>query len=264
MLRFRNLASGSTGNATLVEGGSNGACGPQARRRLLVDCGLGIRQLEWRLDAAGVALNELDAVFITHEHSDHIGCVQKLALRHRIPVWMSQGTHEALGSPNLDGLLRIARDGEAIDLGAFEARPFTVPHDAREPLHLRCSDGATHIGLLTDLGHASEHVLEQLQGCHALLLESNHDAEMLQASAYPAFLKRRISGRLGHLPNHVAAGILGAVRHTGLQRVVAAHLSAQNNRPELARAALADALGWPQEAVDVAHPREGTGWIEVG
>lgn len=259
MLRFRNLASGSTGNATLVEGRS----GTQVRR-LLVDCGLGIRQLQWRLEAAGVELPQIDAVFITHEHSDHIGCVLKLALRHRIPVWMSQGTHLAMGAPEFDGLLHVARDGESIDLAAFEARPFTVPHDAREPLHLRCSDGATHIGLLTDLGHASEHVLEQLQGCHALLLESNHDAEMLQASSYPAFLKRRISGRLGHLPNHLSADILRAVRHTGLRRVVAAHLSAHNNRPDLAQTALADALGWPVEGVDVAHPREGTDWITVG
>ncbi len=258
MLRFRNLASGSTGNATVVEGRS----GTQTRR-LLVDCGLGIRQLEWRLAAAGIALQQLDGIFITHEHSDHIGCSLKLALRHRIPVWMSQGTHAALGAPDFDGLLRVACDGEPIDLGAFEALPFTVPHDAREPLHLRCSDGATHIGLLTDLGHASEHVLHHLQGCHALLLESNHDPEMLQASSYPAFLKRRISGRLGHLPNTVSADILKAVRHDGLQRVVAAHLSAQNNRPELAQAALAQALGWSTGDIDVAHPREGTDWIAV-
>lgn len=259
MLRFRNLASGSTGNATVVEGRS----GTQTRR-LLVDCGLGIRQLEWRLGAAGIALQQLDAIFITHEHSDHIGCTQKLALRHRIPVWMSQGTYTALGTPDFDGLLRLAGDGQTIDLGAFQALPFTVPHDAREPLHLRCSDGATHIGLLTDLGHASDHVLAHLQGCHALLLESNHDPEMLQASTYPAFLKRRISGRLGHLPNTVSAEILHAVRHSGLRRVVAAHLSAQNNRPELARAALAQALGWAASDIDVAHPREGTEWITAG
>lgn len=259
MLRFRSLASGSTGNATLIEGSTGGPA-----RRLLVDCGLGIRTLETRLGAAGIGLAQLDAVFITHEHSDHIGCVLKLVARHRLPVWMSQGTYEAIGAPDFDGLLRIARDGEPIDLGTFEARPFTVPHDAREPLHLRCSDGATHVGLLTDLGHASEHVIEQLRGCHALLLESNHDTELLQASAYPAFLKRRISGRFGHLPNHVAADILRTVRHAGLRRVVAAHLSAQNNRPDLARTALAEALNWPEEAIDVAHPREGTGWIDAG
>src|SRR5690606_39010264 len=94
-----------------------------------------------------------------------------------IPVWMSQGTHEALGAPDFDGLLHIAHDMDGIDLGAFQALPFTVPHDAREPLHLRCSDGASHMAVLTDLGHASDHVLQQLQGCQALMIEANHDPD---------------------------------------------------------------------------------------
>lgn len=258
MLRFKSLGSGSSGNATVVEGRS----GPDVCR-LLVDCGLGIRQLEWRLGAAGIGLPQLDAIFITHEHSDHVGCVHTLARRYRTPVWMSQGTHDALGAPDFDGLLHIARDGTAIDLGAIELHPFSVPHDAREPLHLRCSDGASHIGLLTDLGHASDHVLAHLHGCHALLLESNHDPDLLAASAYPAFLKRRISGHRGHLPNPVAADILRTVRHSGLRRVAAAHLSAKNNRPELARVAFAQALDWEPHAVDVADPRTGTNWIDA-
>ena len=258
MLRFRNLASGSTGNATLVEGRSGAHT-----RRLLVDCGLGPRQLQARLEAAGTSPAQLDAVFITHEHSDHVGCVLKLALRERLAVWMSEGTWRAIGMPDFDGLLHLARDGEPMDLGCFEARPFTVPHDAREPLHLRCSDGATHVGLLTDLGHASDHVIAHLQGCHALLLEANHDAGMLQSGGYPAFLKRRISGPLGHLPNHASAQILAAVRHDALRHVVAAHLSAHNNRPDLAQAALAQALGWAPSDIVVADPRAGTPWIDA-
>ncbi|EER60836.1 beta-lactamase domain protein [Acidovorax delafieldii 2AN] len=258
MLRFRSLGSGSSGNATVVEA-SDGL----RVRRLLVDCGFGIRQLATRLGTAGLRIDEIDAIFITHEHSDHIGCVQAVALRHRIPVWMSAGTYAAMGSPDLDGLLHEAHDMAAIDLGALSLRPFTVPHDAREPLQLHCSDGAHHLGILTDLGHASNHVLEQLQGCHALLLEANHDPELLAASGYPAFLKRRIGGGHGHLANHAAAGILQAVRHAGLNRVVAAHLSAQNNEPLLAQAALAEALGWPVQAVDVASASLGTDWITV-
>ncbi len=259
MLRFRNLGSGSAGNATIVEGGT----GAQARR-LLVDCGLGIRQLQSRLGQAGLASEQIDAVFITHEHSDHIGCVRTLALRQRIPVWMSQGTYAAIGSPDFEGLLHLAQDGQAIDLGSFEALPFTVPHDAREPLQLRCSDGAAHLGLLTDLGHASAHVLEHLAGCHALLLESNYDPELLAASRYPLFLQRRVGGDYGHLANAAAAGILRAVRHPGLQCVVAAHLSAQNNRPDLVRPLLASALDWEAERIGVADPVQGTGWHAVG
>jgi len=256
VIRFKSLGSGSSGNATIVEGRS----GTQVRR-LLIDCGLGPRQLAARLGESGLAIDDIDAIFITHEHSDHVGCMQKIALRHRIPAWMSHGTYSAIGAPDLDGLLHVAADGQAIDLGAFEARAFTVPHDAREPLHLRCSDGATHVGLLTDLGHATEHVLSHLRGCHALLLETNHDREMLSVSSYPAFLKRRIGGAYGHLGNHVSAEILRAVHHGGLKRVAAAHLSLQNNRPDLARAALAQAIGWAPEQIDVADPRTGTGWI---
>ncbi len=259
MLRFRNLGSGSAGNATVVEGGT----GARARR-LLVDCGLGIRQLQARLGQARLALEQIDAVFITHEHSDHIGCVRTLALRQRIPVWMSHGTYSAIGSPDFDGLLHLAHDDQAIDMGSFEALPFTVPHDAREPLQLRCSDGAAHLALLTDLGHASAHVLQRLAGCHALLLESNHDPELLEASRYPLFLKRRVGGDYGHLANAAAADILRAVRHPGLQCVVAAHLSAQNNRPALVRSLLADALGWGPERIGIADPVHGTDWQVVG
>ena len=259
MLRFKSLGSGSSGNATVVEGRS----GAQVRR-LLVDCGLGIRQLQNRLGQVGLEPDDIDAIFITHEHSDHIGCARALALRQRIPVWMSRGTHAALGAPDFDGLLQFAHDGQPLDLGTFVAHPFTVPHDAREPLQLRCSDGAAHLGILTDLGHATSHVLQQLAGCHALLIEANHDPQMLAASRYPAFLQRRIGGDFGHLSNSATAGILRALRHPGLHCVVAAHLSAQNNHPDLVRPLLAQVMGWEAERIKVADPVHGTGWQSVG
>lgn len=258
MLRFKNLGSGSTGNSTVVEGRS----GPHVHR-LLVDCGLGIRQLQGRLAQAQLQIEDLDALFITHEHSDHIGCARTVAVRYRIPVWMSQGTYAALGAPDFDGMLRIAHDMQPVDMGTFSALPFTVPHDAREPLQLRCSDGASHLGVLTDLGHASDHVLEQLRGCHGLMIEANHDPALLEASRYPTFLKRRVGGPYGHLANFATADILRAVRHPGLRLVVAAHLSRQNNAPELARQALAPALDWAAEEVAVACPSTGTAWLTV-
>ena len=258
MLRFKNLGSGSAGNATLVES----HCGSRVTR-LLVDCGLGLRHLDARLALAGLQAEQLDAIFITHEHGDHVGCVSQLVRRERIPVWMSHGTHGAIGAPDLQGLLRLAQDGQTIELEDLQLRPFTVPHDAREPLQLRCSDGAVHLGIVTDLGHATSHTAEQLSGCHALLLECNHDADMLAASRYPTFLKQRVAGPLGHLSNVAAAALAGELNHPGLKHVVAAHLSAQNNLPALACAALAAALDRPVGDIGVAHAVHGTAWLQV-
>lgn len=258
MLRFKSLGSGSAGNATVVEG-----CNGVHTTRLLIDCGLGQRVLDTRLAQAGLAASEIDAIFITHEHSDHLGCARQLALKYRIPVWMSHGTHLGSGEADFDGLLRLAEDEVPIELADICVTPFTVPHDAREPLQLRCSDGVRNLGVLTDLGHSTEHVLSQLALCHALLLECNHDADMLRQSTYPAFLKRRISGHLGHLSNEDSAQIAKALDHSGLDCIVAAHLSKQNNRPELAQAALAMALGRNPMDIGVASQAAGCDWISV-
>ena len=257
MLRFKSLGSGSTGNATLIETG-------EARPfRLLVDCGLGIRQLQLRLADAGLLPGDVNAVFITHEHSDHVGCARGLSLRHRIPVWMSRGTHLAIGEPDFDGLLRFARDGEAIAMSGLEVMPFTVPHDAREPLQLSCSDGNVKLGVLTDLGHATAHVLSHLESCNALLLECNHDTDMLAQSAYPAFLKRRVGGLYGHLSNAAAADITRQLMHHRLKHLVAAHLSAQNNRADLPQGLLAEVLCCANDDIVVAKPDAGTCWLDV-
>jgi phosphoribosyl 1,2-cyclic phosphodiesterase len=258
MLRFKNLGSGSAGNATVVE-----ACEGTQTVRLLIDCGLGIRQLQVRLAEAGLELQQIDAIFITHEHSDHVGCARSLAMRERIPVWMSKGTHAALNMQDFDGLLQTAQDGVAIDLGSLQVMPFTVPHDAREPLQLTCTDGNSKLGVLTDLGHATQHVLAHLAGCHALVIECNHDSDLLANGPYPHFLKQRVGGRHGHLANEASAAIARALAHPALGHVVAAHLSEQNNRPELARAALATALARPPSEIGVACQQKGTGWLDA-
>ena len=258
-MRFRSLGSGSSGNATLVESG-----GPRPTR-VLIDCGFSQRELELRLGRAGLVADDIDAVFVTHEHGDHVGCAAGFARRHGVPLWTSRGTWLAIGAPELDadGLLHFARDGDAIAIGALELRPYTVPHDAREPLQLCIGDGARRLGVLTDCGASTPHLLAALQRCDALLLECNHDRELLAASRYPASLKARISGRLGHLANATAAGILAGCVHAGLRHLVAAHLSEQNNRPALARAALAPAAGASAEDIVVADPREGTPWLAL-
>jgi phosphoribosyl 1,2-cyclic phosphodiesterase len=257
MIRFKSLGSGSTGNATVIQ--ARGETG--APTHLLVDCGLGIRELDKRLGAAGMLAEQIDAIFITHEHADHIGCALRLSARERIPVYMSEGTYAALNHPELHGLLRVAADGQEFQVGGLQVRPFTVPHDAREPLQLTCTDGNVRLGLLTDLGHVSLHVEQELAACATLLLECNHDEAMLAAGPYPWFLKKRVGGDWGHLANSAAAALAQSLLPAGrLRQVVAAHLSEQNNKPELAQAALLQALGTAAE-IHIADGPSGSGWL---
>ena len=259
-MRFCSLGSGSTGNATVVEAGSAGAAS-----RILIDCGFTLRELDARLERAGLSSADLHAVFVTHEHGDHIGSALALSRRDGVPVWMSRGTWRAVGRPALPVAVRFARDGETIAIGAaLELHPFTVAHDAEEPLQLRCSDRARSLGVLTDAGSITPHMVASLQGCDALLLECNHDREMLAASRYPMSLKSRIGGRYGHLANDTAAEILAACLHAGLRHLVAAHLSQQNNRPDLVRQALAATWGDGREEIVIADPQRGFGWIAIG
>ena len=257
MLRLRSLGSGSTGNATVIE-----ATGLRTRR-LLIDCGMSLRVLSQRLGQAGLEPGQIDAIFITHEHADHIGCAQRLSGQWRIPVWMSEGTWRASKLSFETPLLRLACSDQPIDLGELYLAPFAVPHDAAQPLQVRCSNGQHDWGVLTDLGHINDAVRQALAGCHGLLLECNHDPELLQQSAYPAFLKRRVAGALGHLANDQAAQLAGELQRGQLQHIVAAHLSLTNNRPELAEQALRTAIG-SSIALTVAHAHSGTPWIELG
>lgn len=270
MLRFRSLGSGSAGNALLIEASAassasaNKAGAPTEVTRVLVDCGLGQRDLQARLKAAGLDFGDLHAIFITHEHSDHVGCAPMLAERLGIPLWLSHGTWQAIGAPELAGWVRFASDGMAVVLSEHcTLHPFTVPHDAREPLQLVASNGQRRLGLCTDLGHASAHVVQNLQGCHALVLESNHDPDLLAASRYPAFLKRRVTGALGHLSNAAAAQLLRQLLHDGLRVVVAAHLSERNNRPELALSELQAAFGRFKPQLLAATASLGCEWVQV-
>ena len=258
-MRFCSLGSGSAGNAWVVEAGRGAGA-----TRVLIDCGFSLRELDMRLARAGLSAEGFDAIFVTHEHGDHIGSALALSRRRRIPLWMSRGTWSTLDEPvRPDDLLHFARDGEAIAVSALELRPFTVPHDAQEPLQLTCADGARRLGILTDLGICTAHLLAQLERCDALAIECNHDRDMLARSRYPASLKARIGGPLGHLANDAAARILAACQHASLRHVVAAHLSEQNNAPQLAAEALGAACGAPPQEIAVATQRSGTPWLDL-
>ncbi|MBN9430065.1 MAG: MBL fold metallo-hydrolase [Burkholderiales bacterium] len=262
-MRFASLGSGSEGNALLVES-RDGA----RTARLMIDCGFGRREIERRLHGAGCAPEQLDAILVTHEHGDHIGGVFRLARAHGIAVHLTHGTLRAVaGAPGLDQcgpLLRIIDSHAAFECAGLLVEPVPVPHDAREPVQYVIDDGRVRLGVLTDLGHGTPHVIRALARLQALVLECNHDGELLAGNpSYPPVLKRRIAGPWGHLENREAARILAAIDGQRLRTVVAAHLSQQNNRPELARAALAGALAARMADIQVADQDQGVDWIEV-
>ena len=258
MIRFCSLGSGSNGNATLVEATSG-----ITTTRLLIDAGFSLRELETRLARTGLGLGDLDAIFVTHEHGDHVGCAITLAVQRRLPLWMSRGTWRAIGPLPAPPDLRFARDGEAIAVGDIEVRPFTVAHDAAEPLQLCAGDGAQRLAVVTDIGSVTAHVAENVGGCQAMILECNHDSGMLAASRYPASLRARIGGRYGHLSNAAAVDFLRAGIGRGLRHLVAGHLSRENNKPDLARAALAEGWGSQPADVVVADQATGFGWLTL-
>ncbi len=221
------------------------------------------KQLGERLLRRGLGFQDIDALFVTHEHSDHVGCARQIVAQEGIPVWMSRGTYSAMGSPDMGESIRFAVDGEIIAMQDFELRPFTVAHDAKEPLQLTVTTGNKRFGLLTDLGHATPYVTEQLQNLDAMVLEFNHDEEMLRASKYPSFLKQRIAGSYGHLSNVQAAHLLQAISHKGLRHVVAAHLSEQNNHPELVQRVIEVAIDERSFVLTIANADSGFDWIDV-
>lgn len=262
-MRFASLGSGSEGNALVVEagGGTGGAGAGTGPTRVLLDCGFSAKEVERRLARAGLAAESLHAVLITHEHSDHIGSALTLARRWSIPLYMSWGTAQAVGANDADVDLHVLWAGETVEIGDIGVQPYTVPHDAREPLQFVFSDGASRLGVLTDVGESTPHIGAVLSGCDALVLECNHDLAMLAASRYPASLKARIGGSHGHLNNEAAAGILSGLDRSKLRHLVAAHLSQQNNTPELARAAMTGVLGNAATEIGVASQEEGFEWL---
>lgn len=252
-LRFASLGSGSKGNATLVSDGET---------HVLVDCGFGLRETERRLARFGLHPRQLAAVLVTHEHGDHIAGVGMLARRHGLPVYLSAGTWLSgrLGDVPQHRLIvpqmRFAIDGLEID-------PVTVPHDAREPVQFCFRARDRQLGVLTDLGHPSAHVIDAFSGCDALILECNHDPRMLAEGSYPPRLKRRVGGNWGHLANAQAHELLRRVGLDRLQRIVCSHLSEQNNRPELARESLTPLLDGDDTRLLIAAQDIGFEWQVV-
>lgn len=257
-MRFASLGSGSQGNALVVQAG--GTC-------LMIDCGFSVRETVSRLARAGLEPSDLTGIIVTHEHADHGEGVFPLALRFGIPVWLTHGTLAALretaGGADAECALELIDSQGSFSVDDLLVQPFTVPHDAREPVQYVVTDGAARLGVLTDTGCSTAHIVSSLSGCNALVLECNYDLDMLASGPYPPVLKARVASRLGHLDNRTSGEILAELDRSRLKHVIAAHLSRTNNTPQFARAALAAALACEPQWVSVATQDEGFAWRDL-
>lgn len=253
-MRFTSLGSGSSGNALVVE------CG---KTRVMMDCGFSIMETRARLERIGLAPADLAGICVTHEHDDHLGGVAAFARRYAIPVYLTRGTAQWLPPAFPAVLVRLIDSHTAFEIDGLRVDPFPVPHDAREPVQFTFSDGAARLGVVTDLGCITQHVVDKLSGCEALVIECNHDIDLLMGGSYPVSLKQRVAGRFGHLDNLGARRLVEALDRSKLRHLIAAHLSAQNNKPALARAALAAAVGCEEGWIGIAGQSDGFGWRDA-
>jgi phosphoribosyl 1,2-cyclic phosphodiesterase len=252
-MKFASLGSGSKGNATLI---SNG------KTTLLVDCGFSARETEKRLHRLNFDASKLTAIVVTHEHGDHVNGVRVLARKYQLPIYATAGTAGCL-SADVTRLVTTFSSHEVFDIDGLEIHPFPVPHDAREPSQFVFNDGQHRVGLLTDVGISTPIIEQALSSCDALLLEANHDMEMLDNSDYHEQLKYRVSGRLGHLNNVQATKILSKIDTSRLQHIVAMHLSEQNNSPSIVSPLFAKALNCEQSWIGIADQKVGFDWRET-
>lgn len=239
IVRITILASGSSGNATLIS---------TSKGHVLFDAGLSRRELCARLDGAGVALSAIDAVVVSHEHSDHIQGLLSL-LRYReskcerpLPVFLNERTRAAIDWKTATPAIEIVEVGRRFQVAGIEIDSFTVPHDAADPMAFALHAEGHHFGLLTDLGYVPDSVKVHLRQCEFLLLESNHDLEMLKVGPYPWSVKQRVMGRNGHLSNETAAAFVAKALEGQLRTLVLGHLSSHNNHPAIARITMENAL----------------------
>lgn len=250
--KFASLGSGSSGNATLVSWRDT---------HILVDCGFGLREAQKRIERFGVHLSELAAIIVTHEHADHIKGVPPIARKFGTPVYMTVGTYYSRDLGRVPEL-RLIYNYEPFAIGEVAVQPVAVPHDAREPAQfvLRCQH--RQFGVLTDLGSITPHLINAFSGCDALLLEANHDRQMLADGPYPPSLKARVAGAWGHLSNEQTVELLQQLDTSRLQHLVVGHISRKNNSVALAQQALAR-IQKPLGEVYYACQDDGFEWLQL-
>lgn len=225
-MRICLLASGSKGNSLYVESGET---------RMLVDAGLSAREIARRLALIGVDAADLDGILVSHEHTDHVRGVGVLARKYRLPVYVSYPTHREVREGICGAAVIEFESGYSFGFRDMLIDPFPITHDACDPVGFTLESREGKVGMATDLGTGTRLVADKLKGCRALVLESNHDEEMLMDGPYPWHLKQRIKSRHGHLSNSDSAALLAEVLHPGLEGLFLAHLSEVNNDPAVAR-----------------------------
>ena len=241
MVSVSILGSGSRGNCTLIS---------TSRTRILVDAGLSARETFRRMQMVGESIHSLSGIVISHEHSDHVTGLCTIAKKLRVPVYMTAAVHQAFErsqhDPERQGPVLAACDyfraGSAFQIGDISVMPFTIPHDAADPVAFTFRVEGIKVGVVTDLGYMPANVAQNIRGCDVLMIESNHDLEMLRIGPYPWSVKQRVMSRLGHLSNDALADFFRNEYDGSAAFVVLAHLSEHNNHPEIARTAAERAL----------------------
>ncbi|MDX2465566.1 MAG: MBL fold metallo-hydrolase [Porticoccus sp.] len=251
-MRFTSLGSGSKGNATVVH------CGDT---RVLIDCGFSAKEAEKRLLRVGLEGRDLAAIVVTHEHADHIRGVLPLAKKHNLPVMMTVGTSKVLNDHSQVDLTLVDSDS-VFAIGELELKAVAVAHDAREPVQYVVRGEGLTLGVLTDLGSITPHVLENYRQCDGLLVESNHDVDMLADGSYPPSLKHRVGGAWGHLNNQQTLHLLQNIDLEQLQHLVIGHISQQNNSLDLVKDVIS-AIEGQLPVIHYACQEEGFSWIEL-
>lgn len=230
----------------------------------MVDCGYSVRETVRRLGRLARQPSQISAILVTHEHSDHISGVARFASKHAIPVYGTWGTLTQSGLTENPRVTTRVTDGHTpFVVGDIQVMPVAVPHDAREPCQFMFEHNGLRLGILTDLGSVTPHVVRQYSGCDALLLEANHDPLMLANGPYPLSLKHRVGGDYGHLSNQQAATLLEALDCSRLQHLVACHISEKNNRIDTVRNLLAAALNRQSDWITVACQQQGLPWRQI-
>jgi phosphoribosyl 1,2-cyclic phosphodiesterase len=249
-VRFASLGSGSKGNSTIIDSGES---------RVLIDCGFNRKHTRIRLQELSLDLSDIDAILVTHEHSDHAKGVALVCESIDKPFYSTYGTARSAGWLE-HPLWNCIDSHDTVKINDLNIQAVVVPHDSQEPVQFVVSNRDFKIGVLSDLGSLTPYVIDAYQNCHGLLLEANHDLQLLQQGSYPPALKRRVAGDFGHLNNQQSADLLSRLLWPGIQHVLASHISDKNNQLELVQKEFAQVLSCKWQDVDAAIQGESTGW----